>query len=568
MNGVVDIFKKLVCALVACCTFLFLAVIECHAVDGPNSLDFAEQGIMAHRDGWHYYYGGKGEVRDGVRVSDCAGLLYSYFQDIGVGGCMGGCTAQVTYNCIMSSRLSGAIPRIHGLAVTMYDTVDPDSGLYGHIGIYIGGGEVCDNSTYGTNMVRKGVFERDWTEWHLFDNGLRYPVDGWYEFDGRYVHYTNYEYDVDTTFDGYHLDSKGFADNVDVELSDRWATAGDVKEYLLSQGWPDDGGVCVDFEPNGKVTGVGVNLRQGPTTNSARMATLTKGQDVEVISSEKGQSVDGEDIWYYVKLRNGQYGYVLRTYVAFEGSVPKPPDPTLSIIGDSVVLECEGNDVYYTMDCSDPVSNGTLCTGPLYNLGRTYRFVGHNESGYSNVVTKSVCSNGAVFDDFVFTDWFADKLDKGVCSGLFSGTGNGKFSPKANMTRGQFVLVLARYVGVDLDRYEGWSNFVDVGTNRYYTAAVNWANEQGIVSGIGHNEFAPESPITREQMCTILARYLDLDIGVHDPFDDDSRISSWAKPCVYACRSNGIVSGIGGNRFDPKGILSRAQGVTVFVNLD
>ena len=49
-------------------------------------------------------------------------------------------------------------------------------------------------------------------------------------------------------------------------------------------------------------------------------------------------------------------------------------------------------------------------------------------------------------------------------------------------------------------------------------------------------------------------------------FADDSKISSWAKVAVYKCANAGLVSGVGGGKFDPSASASRAQGATIFTN--
>ena len=77
----------------------------------------------------------------GVRGTDCAGLLYSYYSDCGVSGCAGGATSQVRQNTVFSGPVSLGLPRIHGLALT-----NSEPGGYSHIGIYIGNNESCDNS--------------------------------------------------------------------------------------------------------------------------------------------------------------------------------------------------------------------------------------------------------------------------------------------------------------------------------------------------------------------------------------------------------------------------------------
>ena len=223
------------------------------AAGTPTSLGLAEHGLMAYRDNWQYVYGGKGgdSDGDGLRESDCAGLIYSYFSDVGaLGNCMGGASSQVRVNCVFSGDIDElyGIPRIHGLVLTMTDG-DPEYPYY-HIGIYVGNNMATDNSDRNTNMVYDKVVGsgRGWSAWHVFDNGTLYPSNGWYEFDGALYHYTNCQYDVDKVVDGITIGSDGIALGSDGEpltadspeapaLSTEYVSATTVAQQLESLGY-------------------------------------------------------------------------------------------------------------------------------------------------------------------------------------------------------------------------------------------------------------------------------------------------------------------------------------------
>ena len=78
------------------------------------------------------------------------------------------------------------------------------------------------------------------------------------------------------------------------------------------------------------------------------------------------------------------------------------------------------------------------------------------------------------------------------------------FEPNTAMTRAMLVTVLWRYAG---QPNEGTNNFTDVKSDQWYTDAVAWAAHNGIVGGVGNNKFDPNGNITREQMAAILYRY-------------------------------------------------------------
>lgn len=110
------------------------------------------------------------------------------------------------------------------------------------------------------------------------------------------------------------------------------------------------------------------------------------------------------------------------------------------------------------------------------------------------------------FSDVPPTHWAYTYVQNAVKNGLFSGIGNGLFGPAMSVTRGMFVTTLYSSAGSpDVEL----SNFTDVPANAWYAKAVAWASQQGIVSGIGNNKFGPDMPITREQIALILFNYAD-----------------------------------------------------------
>ncbi len=101
--------------------------------------------------------------------------------------------------------------------------------------------------------------------------------------------------------------------------------------------------------------------------------------------------------------------------------------------------------------------------------------------------------------------WANDGIAVVVERGLFVGTGDGSsFSPEQTMDRGMLVTVLGRLAGVSGSAAGAFS---DVAPGAYYAPFAAWAKEQGIVSGVGGNRFGAEQPITREQLCVMLVRF-------------------------------------------------------------
>lgn len=585
-------FQKLLCLLLAAALLLSPALApQARAAGTPTSIGLAEHGIMAHADGWKYVYGGKGQTVGGTRVSDCAGLIYAYFSDLGLRDPAGNCTGHVNLSKFHGS-ISECLPNIHGLLLTMPEYNAPGTGLYSHIGIYIGGGMATDNSDSTYNMRRLPVNApgRNWNAWHLLDNGVLYPSNGWYKMDGKMTHYTNYQYDTDTVIDGLAINSEGYAvdgagEYLPVDetmLSGDFVPASVVAAHLatLYSGKDNTYDLIYGVQPdpddptyNGIVTGTGVNMRAEATTKSSVVRVLHKGDLLKITGEVEGMEITSggktSSMWYAVTTASGKTGYVCSLFVSRRNvSGGEVQAPSFESDGAFVTITSgtEDADIYYTTDGTEPTEDSTPYVGPVYMTGCTYKAIAVKDGEKSAAAVATVLSNGTVFTDFTYADWYAPNIDQAVAYGLFKGVGENKFEPDSKVQRGQFVLVLANLAGVDLDAYSGAAAFADVSPSAYYAKAVQWASETGIATGDG-SLFRPTDSISRQEMCVLIYRFLGLgSANVYAPFEDDGKISSWAKDAVYACRGAGIINGVGENQFDPLGTATRAQACVVAVN--
>ena len=110
----------------------------------------------------------------------------------------------------------------------------------------------------------------------------------------------------------------------------------------------------------------------------------------------------------------------------------------------------------------------------------------------------------------------------------------------------------------------GANPFTDVRAGQYYTDAVIWAAEQGLAKGVTETRFAPDAPITREQLVTFLYRYAGMNgadttaTGSLSSFPDASRVSEYAQtPMMWAVQT-GLIQGMGG-RLAPQASATRVQ---------
>ncbi len=108
------------------------------------------------------------------------------------------------------------------------------------------------------------------------------------------------------------------------------------------------------------------------------------------------------------------------------------------------------------------------------------------------------------FDDVKSTDWFYENAAFAYTNGLMNGVGDSRFDPTGVVTRAMAVTILWRMEG---EPEAPASAFTDLAAGSWYKKAVDWAVQQGIVNGVGNNRFAPDQAITREQMAAVIYRY-------------------------------------------------------------
>lgn len=171
------------------------------------------------------------------------------------------------------------------------------------------------------------------------------------------------------------------------------------------------------------------------------------------------------------------------------------------------------------------------------------------------------------FTDVSTDSWYYDYVAYVAEKEYYLGTSDTTFAPEATMTRAMFVTALSRVAGETGDATV--SPFADVPANTWYTAAVDWATDKGVVNGIGGNKFNPEGKITREDMCAAMARFISYLETTEkktfkktaDPIDfpDADQISSYAKDAVKNCVAYGLINGTGDGSFKPKANASRAE---------
>ncbi|MBP1737487.1 MAG: hypothetical protein H6Q60_1368 [Oscillospiraceae bacterium] len=175
------------------------------------------------------------------------------------------------------------------------------------------------------------------------------------------------------------------------------------------------------------------------------------------------------------------------------------------------------------------------------------------------------------FKDISSTDWYYEAVKYVVDAGLMKGTGSTTFEPNISMTRAMFVTVLYRLAG-EPDVTTS-NSFTDVVSDSWYEDAVIWGSENGVINGIGDNQFDPDTAVTREQMASFMYRYAayeDLDTEVGDDagisgFDDSDSTSDWAVDSLLWSVDNGLIKGMGNSTLAPQDTATRAQVATILM---
>lgn len=176
------------------------------------------------------------------------------------------------------------------------------------------------------------------------------------------------------------------------------------------------------------------------------------------------------------------------------------------------------------------------------------------------------------YTDVAETAWYYDAVKYTYQNGLMGGTGSGRFEPETQMTRAMLVTVLYRVEG-EPEASELENPFDDV-DNNWYTDAICWAADKGIVNGTDADKFSPNDKVTREQMVTILFRYATYkssaskERAVLTAFADGKAVSKYAEEAMQWAVAEEIIRGSveGGKSYIlPANGATRAEVATVLM---
>ena len=193
--------------------------------------------------------------------------------------------------------------------------------------------------------------------------------------------------------------------------------------------------------------------------------------------------------------------------------------------------------------------------------------------------TETVPATGSVDVTQMFTDvtknWAYPGIQYCVTHGIMGGMGNGTFAPTGTTTRAQIVQILYNLEGTPA--VSGTTPFTDLTAN-WYKPAILWAYQNNVVAGTSPTTFAPDQPVTREQIAVILTQYMFNVLKMNrtwtpadlSTFPDGAQVSGWAKEAMQDAVALGLINGTkapdGKVYLDPQGSAARQQVATILMN--
>ena len=177
------------------------------------------------------------------------------------------------------------------------------------------------------------------------------------------------------------------------------------------------------------------------------------------------------------------------------------------------------------------------------------------------------------FTDVNNGDWFLAAVQYVYENDRMAGTSSTTFQPEVNLTRAMAAQVLYNLEGQPA--VTGDTTFTDAAAaGDWAVKAITWAEQTGVVAGIGDGLFAPTANVTREEFAQMMynyASYKEYDLTLEGDliqFEDASAISGWAETAMSWANGSGLINGHDDGTIDPQGTTTRAQAASILMNFD
>lgn len=244
----------------------------------------------------------------------------------------------------------------------------------------------------------------------------------------------------------------------------------------------------------------------------------------------------------------------------------------------------EGEEMHTCLECLDFEKRAVPVTEHPFGEWVTTKDATYLENG-EKVRTCTFCGgteNGVIemlanpFTDVKTNKWYTTPILHCLQYGYMVGTTDTAFSLSQPVTRATIVQIMAKLAGADLEAEEYQNSvFTDVANGKWYTAAITWANKNGMASGIGNNSFGYKNNVTREEIAVFLkklAEFTGRDVEASGAFpgsyEDLDRVHSWAYDALDWAFSAGVMHGSTAKHISPRIQLTRAQLAEMIYSFD
>ena len=344
-----------------------------------------------------------------------------------------------------------------------------------------------------------------------------------------------------------------------------------------SAGWEDIAGEIEDAEEGDEIT-----IDMGDETKvPAEIFESVAGKDVDVtfeLGDDLSWTVNGKDIPDDAALADLDLGVALDT----DGIPANVVNAITGEVGAVQITLAHDGEFGFTMTLSAPLGEENAgYWANLYHYDEEAEKLNFeaaaeiDEDGNVKIPFTHASQYAIVIDDHshatvpvseIFLDiapdaWYKDAVQYAYDNGLMTGVSATEFAPEATTTRAMIVSILARLEGVESAEAAG---FADV-SDEWYATAVNWAANVGVVNGYEDNTFRPNTAITREQLAAMLMNYSAWkgeDVSARadlSAYSDTATISSWANDVMQWAVAEGLISGMTEDTLQPQGNATRAQ---------
>lgn len=293
-----------------------------------------------------------------------------------------------------------------------------------------------------------------------------------------------------------------------------------------------------------------LNVRPLPTTAYAKVGTLYKGDVIDVLGTYNGWAAfkyNNDDCWVSIDYLTPYASKITVTFDANGG--------TASASTQSYTIGA-AFDTMPTVSKSDRTFLGWFSGGTKYTE--------------TSVVPSGDFTLTAKWSLFTYMDvpeeeWYVPAVTFVYEKGYMNGLSADEFAPNGELTRAMMAKILHNLEGMPVVTDDSRQTFTDVDSDDWYYDAVEWAADKGLVNGRGDGTFDPESNITRQEMITMIHRYVTAfhtdsgDRADLSHFTDQAQIDAYAMDAMQWAVAAGVVNGMGDGTIAPKNTATRAQ---------